>query len=265
MQLHYTDIGTGKAIVFIHGMASSLRYWDDYISVLSKTHRVIALDLLGFGHSPKPKGEYDTDNHVDAINQTLEQLKLTEPFILTGHSMGALIALRLAATRPESVSKLVLIGMPVYKSPEEARTSITRSKRILKLAYYGRSSQFLCNLWCGLLRPISSRVATYYLKSLPKAVARESVLHTWCSYSQSMKGVIEAQRVRQDLTKLTMPIILLYGDRETDTVIQNVRELTELPKNIKVRTLAGAHHLPLEQPDEVMQIITGTQAGKLQS
>lgn len=261
MQLHYTDTGKGEPIVLFHGMASSLRYWDPYVGELSKTNRVIALDLLGFGHSPKPKGWYDTDTHVHAIRQTLAQLDLTGPYVLAGHSMGALIALRLAATDPDSVARLVLIGMPIYKNREEAQANISKSKKLLKWAYYGGTSRVLCTLWCSLLRPISSRAAKYYLKSLPKSVAQESVLHTWHSYSESMSGVIETQTVRQDLDKLTIPTTLLYGDRESDIVLGNVRSLTGLKKHIGIRMLSGTHHLPLEKPGEVMRYVTGQATG----
>lgn len=57
-RLRFVDVGKGPPVVLIHGFASSLETWDLLIPELSKTHRVIALDLKGFGWSDRPEGDY---------------------------------------------------------------------------------------------------------------------------------------------------------------------------------------------------------------
>lgn len=257
MKLHYVDKGQGKTIIFIHGMASSSRYWDYYMEHLSKTNRVIAIDLLGFGQSPKPRGNYDTDTHVTAILDTIHELKIKEPFVLVGHSMGALITLRMAAKNLELISRLVVFGLPVYKNEQEVKESITKSKKLLNWAYYGRSSNLLCTSWCKLLRPVSSRVAPFYLRTLPRQVAEDSVLHTWNSYSESLKNVITKQSVDKDIQALKMPALIIMGKREDKTVLKNIQNLSPLPNNVNLILHEGSHHLPLENPSHSIGWILG--------
>lgn len=114
MILNYTDTGDGEPILLLHGMAASLRYWDPYIEDLAATNRVIAIDLMGFGRSPQSSESYTPEAHTAAIQETLESLNILEPVVLIGHSMGALIALKLATLFPSKVSKLILISLPIY-------------------------------------------------------------------------------------------------------------------------------------------------------
>jgi len=255
MLLYYQDKGRGTPVVLLHGMAASHHYWDSYASLLAPKHRVLSLDLLGFGRSPMPTtATYTYEEHLASILETLEAAGLKQPFILVGHSMGALLALRLAATYLGKVSKLVLLNMPIYRNEGEARADITKSKKRLRLLYYGPSSRFVCTLWCRLMRPLSKRLAPYYLRRLPKAVAQDSVLHTWQSYAQSLHNVIEQQHVQKDLYALPMPVQILYGNRDDQTVLANVRRLG-LKKNMTLQIVPGTHNIVLEKPNFVADVI----------
>ena len=76
---------------------------------------MIAIDLLGFGESPAPDdATYTIAEHEAALARTIDSLRLREPFVLVGHSMGSLIAARYAATHPRRLRKLVLVSPPVY-------------------------------------------------------------------------------------------------------------------------------------------------------
>lgn len=225
---------------------------------LSKSHRVVAVDLLGFGLSPKPKDvRYDAATHIASIMETLEKAGIGEPFILAGHSMGALLSLKLALRYPEKVRRLVLISMPIYASPEECMEQITKGARSRKIAYYGWTSKLLCSTWCGLLRPLSKHAARLYLKHQPPHVAEDSVYHSWQAYSESLEYVIAHQSVNEDLQKLKMPVELLYGDKESPMTHKYLKKL-ELPKNVHTLIAPGTHNLPLETPQRVSKsIISG--------
>ncbi|MEO7617816.1 MAG: alpha/beta hydrolase [Candidatus Saccharibacteria bacterium] len=256
MMLHSTQQGTGKPILFLHGMAASMNYWNPYLSLLSDNHKVIAVDLLGFGHSPQSKSGYSVQAHCQAIKDTLDSLNINEPITIVGHSMGALLALQYSINYPDSVSKLVLLSMPIYKNPAEAKLSITKSKKIITYAYYGPTSHIFCTTWCYLLRPLSKRLAHLYLPLLPRQVARDSVLHSWRSYSESLHNLIEIQSVESDLAKLKLPITIIYGDDEDKTVLRNMQPLKLLGKNVKIHVINGSHNVPLEQAEIISELIS---------
>jgi len=255
MRLNYTETGKGSPVVLLHGMAASRRYWDNLMPLLAPKHRAIAVDLLGFGLSPKPRAAmYTPTEHIGSIMETLRNIGLEGSFTLVGHSMGALLALQLAATHPKRVDKLVLLNPPVYKNATQAKGSVTKTKKRLRLLYYGPSSRLACTLWCRLLRPLSKHVAPLYLKHLPRAVAQDTVLHSWQSYTRSLHNVIQDQQVQKDLSRLTMPVEILYGDRDSRIILSNARAL-KLSTNIRLAIEAGTHNLPLENPSLIAKTI----------
>lgn len=254
MLLNYVDEGSGPVIVAIHGMAGSLRYWEKLSPDLLKSHRVIRIDLLGFGHSPASQHGYQTGDHVRAIEETLQHLGVVDGLTLVGHSMGALIALRYAVTRPKQLRRLVLLSMPVYTTQAQAREDITKSKKRYRYIYYGLGSRLVCTLWCRLLRPISRRVAPLYLPKQPKHVAEDSVLHSWRAYSESMHQVIERQAVQNDLQSVLIPTDLVYGLGDSEIVLSNAQAL-HLKSNMELTVIPGGHNFPLEHPRRVADFI----------
>ena len=254
VMLHYVDEGSGPVIVALHGMAGSLRYWEALSADLSKEHRLIRLDLLGFGHSPASKKGYRPVDHVRAIEETLQRLGVTEAFTLVGHSMGALIALNYATTHPKRLQDLVLISMPIYSSAAQAREDITKSKKRYRYAYYGRGSKLLCTVWCRWLRPISRNIAPLYLRNQPRHVAQDSVLHSWRAYSESMRDVIEQQQVTSDIQELRVPARLVYGASDSEIVLANAKALRLNPRTT-LTLLPGGHNIPLEHPQIITHLI----------
>src|SRR5690606_18635077 len=92
--------------------------FEKLVPMLTDRHRVISIDLLGFGGSvAPPKTRFTLEDHVDSLSRTLGSLRLRSPFILVGHSMGSLISSRYAATHPWRLSRLVLVSPPIYVSP----------------------------------------------------------------------------------------------------------------------------------------------------
>ena len=255
MLLNFTDTGQGPTIVLLHGMAGSLRYWEELIPELRKSHRVIAIDLLGFGQSPKPKDvTYTAETHLASIEETLHSIGISQPLTLVGHSTGALLALKLANRSPELVNRLFLFSLPIYKSPAEAKQDITRGGKLRELAYFGPTSRFLCTAWCKTLRPITRHLAPLYLKGLPKRVAQDSLLHTWQSYAQTLDQVVVHQDAKSDLVDIAAPTEVIYGDKESPIIANNFRNL-KLSQNIRLQTISGRHNLAIDNKERVLEIL----------
>jgi len=114
VKIAYIDVaprggGNGQTIIFIHGLGSYLRFWEEQINFFSeKGYRVLALDLPGYGKSEKPATfEYTPDNFGDVVLEFISKLGINRP-ILNGHSMGGQTALSFAIRYPDKLSGLVL-------------------------------------------------------------------------------------------------------------------------------------------------------------
>ena len=122
--LHTITGGVGPPLVLIHGVAGSAMVWDRIAPLLQPHFSVIRMDLLGYGHSPKPRVPYTPYRHVAAIRRTLSQWDIGAPYAFVGLSMGSTLMFEYAERWPEDVSDLVAIGFPYYPSEAAARAGL---------------------------------------------------------------------------------------------------------------------------------------------
>ena len=108
--IHYQDRGQGDTVILMHGIFSALQTWDGWTEELSKTHRVIALDMPGFGLTggPEELDDFNEEHALDAFEGFVNKLDLNT-VSLAGNSLGGYIAARYAARHPGRVDKLILL------------------------------------------------------------------------------------------------------------------------------------------------------------
>ncbi|XP_077234501.1 putative lysophospholipase BODYGUARD 4 [Tasmannia lanceolata] len=125
---------SAENVIFLHGFLSSSSFWTETVFPnLSENaklnYRLFAVDLLGFGRSPKPSdSKYRLNEHVEMIERSvLEPLRLAS-FHLVAHSMGCIIALALATKHLNSVKSITLIATPYFPSTKEnaSHTALNR-------------------------------------------------------------------------------------------------------------------------------------------
>lgn len=119
VRLHYLEWpGDGPPVVCLHGITANAHSFLRLAEGLAPAHRVVALDLRGRGGSDKPEDGYDIGTHVQDVAGVLERLEIA-PAAVVGWSLGAKVALGLAAMRPELVARVVAIDPPV-ETPAES-------------------------------------------------------------------------------------------------------------------------------------------------
>jgi pimeloyl-ACP methyl ester carboxylesterase len=102
-----SETGQGRPLVLLHGVGASRVIWRHVVPTLSEDRRVLAPDLPGFGESDPAGSGFELEAVALALGSALED-RAGEPFDLVGNSLGGAVALELALTRPELVSRLVL-------------------------------------------------------------------------------------------------------------------------------------------------------------
>lgn len=109
VKTHYVEAGIGEPLILLHGVGRSLEDWSENILPLAQHHRVIALDLVGYGRSDKPAMKYSVGYLVDFVGQFMDALGLTTASLM-GNSMGGAVSLQFALAYPLRVSRLVLVA-----------------------------------------------------------------------------------------------------------------------------------------------------------
>ncbi len=187
----------------LHGIASSSVTFERLVPLVEPYHRVIAVDLLGFGESPAPpESEYTVEQHTASLARSIRKLRLREPFVLVGHSMGALIASRYAATHPSKVRKLVLVSPPLYLPTIAIGSPGDRTT----MGLYFRLYEFLRENKEFTIRAAAGLARLSPIKNLLDVSERN-----WRAFVLSLQNSIESQTTLADLATVQAPIELIYG------------------------------------------------------
>ena len=105
----YQDVGSGEALLLLHGMAGSSETWRAVIPQLSRRYRVVAPDLIGHGQSAKPRGDYSLGAFAVWLRDLLDELGVTRATIV-GHSLGGGVAMQFVYQHPDYCQRLILIS-----------------------------------------------------------------------------------------------------------------------------------------------------------
>ena len=243
---------TGMRVIFLHGVGASGRYWYAVADRLTDVDsRLYLVDLLGFGRSPKPDVLYRPTDHLAALDHWRSSAGLAdEPFVLIGHSVGAIFAAQWALHAP--VAGLILVGLPVYDDPVEVRRHLSELSAINRLTL-GASplGQAVCSVMCHT-RPLWQLLAPYLAPGVPPQVARDAVQHTWTSLSGTLDHCIFGVGSEQRRLLTGIPVVLIHGTADRSAPIENVRQLVARSGGPRLVELAGGgHDLPLSHPDEI--------------
>ena len=218
---------TGAPIVFLPGMTGSTTYWREagVLSLADEGAQVLLVDELGFGRSPWPDGEYALEDHLGAIERTLESRGAQGGVILVGHSFGAMLAAEYSARHADSVRQVILFGTPLYRNPAEARQRVGEMSALAGLtARNGRLAHFMCFLHTALL-PATARLAPLLRRDLPPAVVADGTLHFWPSLRGSVRNVVLRHSIESALATLGSKVTFVHGRRDAITPLARVREV----------------------------------------
>lgn len=129
-RVNYAEIGEGPPIVFVHGLGGCWQNWLENMPHISERgHRVIALDLPGFGASPMPGWKLSIPRYGELLGDFCEQLE-TGTCTLVGNSMGGFVAAEVAVGEPEWVERLVLVSSAGISHAKMRREPVVTGARI---------------------------------------------------------------------------------------------------------------------------------------
>lgn len=240
----------GPPVLLLHGLVAAGFYWGGAYDRLAAGHRLVVPDLLGFGRSPRPASGYGPDGHADAVRTCLADLGIDEPVVIGAHSLGTLIALRLAATSPERVRGIAAFGPPLYPDRRSARAHVGATSPMSRLFVLpGRSAERVCRWVCGH-RAVAARLASVIRPELPPEIAADAVQHTWTSYSSTLQEVILDAGAAAWLPQVRCPLHLVAGTRDPVVDHHFVRRVARTHDTVELDERPGHHDLPLSRPED---------------
>ena len=253
--LHYLESGRGRdAVVLVHGFGGHTYSFRYLVPDLARDHRVVAVDLKGFGYSERPrKSDYSLSAQARLVARLMDMLGIQRASVV-GHSMGGEVAMRIAAGWPERVEKLVLAAsVSGERIPTLPVTPLIKPLLSLFARLFGR--------WLFRRMFYDPRNATNEVLGAYRAPARIRG-----SRDATYQVVRDFRRDKAvPFERIAAPVLILWAARERIVPRWGLRRLRKHFPRADVITIERAGHLLLEeQPencnDAIRHFLTGKQA-----
>jgi pimeloyl-ACP methyl ester carboxylesterase len=257
ISIHYEDQGYGQPLILIHGYGASTYSWRHVLPYFSKSYRVIAIDLKGFGLSDKP-----TDSDYSVLEQSrivyeFIRVHRLEDVILAGHSLGGAVSLLAYLMQSDQgahhISKLILIDTASYQQDLPLFISILRVPIISELSLFLTSSNFksrmiLRKAFFDHSKITEEMVATYgaYL-SLPGA--SQALIKT--AKQMLPSNLLE---ISERYKSIDIPVLLIWGENDEIIPLEVGRKLAGNIPNSKLVVVPNCGHVPQEEcPNQAIE------------
>jgi pimeloyl-ACP methyl ester carboxylesterase len=218
-------------VLFIHGIGTSSAAWDQVIAGLPNDVEALAVDLLGFGKSPRPGwASYDTKTQARALLATVSRQFPRQRLILVGHSLGALVAVEFTKRYPWLVESLILCSPPFY-ADDEARSVYSgeaRLKQMYKLISR-HPEEFVT---------VSAMAIKLGIINKEFAVDEENV----SSYMAALNASIINQTALSDAQTIKKPMTIIHGSFDLVVINKHLKQLAQ-QDNVKLKTILAGHEI----------------------
>ncbi len=244
-RVHFLDYGSGPVLVLVllHGMAASWKWWLENLPTLGMHHRIIAVDLPGFGDSDPLPFPAEMSSHARTVLALMDALDIGQATV-TGHSMGGLIALEIALAEPDRVRELVLVdagGAPM----SEQRLSVVLVVLRLFCAILRRGfvrDALIRHSWARRIVLVGGfrdpRVVTPELAAqIMPGFSAPGFLNAVAAAGRAVRAVVPES--------ISCPTLLVWGDRDLVAPVRGAQDLYERLADAELVVLRGVGHTPM--------------------
>jgi pimeloyl-ACP methyl ester carboxylesterase len=259
VRLAVNDTGQGQPVILIHGLGTNSYTWHHIAPELAKTHRVVTIDLKGFGASEKPlEGSYTVRAQADLVQEVIEAKGLRD-VTLIGHSYGGGISLLLALDDTKAadkrISRLVLLDSIAY--PQETPLFFD----LLQVPVIGDLSMSMIPADVQIEQAL--RLAyEEHTAITPEAIARYSapLATTGGKHAlvETIRNIVpeDIEIIARQYPDITVPTLIVWCNRDRVVPIELGQRLAANMPNAGLRIVRGCGHAPQEEkPAETLEVI----------
>lgn len=255
--LHVSDRGRApgpdvETFVLLHGYGASSFTWRHWLPELERRGRVLAVDLLGFGGSPKPEeGAYDPVGQAGLVLDALESLGVSR-VTLVGHSLGGGVAIMTAlglqaAGRPPA--RLVMVAGAAYRQRIPPFVRCARYPRLVDLAFRAVGPRFVVR---QVARPIvydPASITNEFVEGHAEPLTRPGAVHALLTCAARIAPP-DIDAITARYAALAMPTLLLWGRHDRVVPPSIGSRLARTLPNARLHTLERCGHIPQEEVPE---------------
>jgi pimeloyl-ACP methyl ester carboxylesterase len=243
--LGVVDQGRGKPLLLVHGFPLDHSMWGAQIEAFSRTHRVLAPDLRGFGASDVTAGTVTMADMADDLARLLEALVVAEPVVLCGLSMGGYVGWQFWRRHAAKLERLILCDTRAASDTRE----VARGRELMAAQVEQEGAGVAADALLGkLFAPQTCRQRPELLE-----ITRQVILSTAsAAIAAAQRGMAQRPDMTSVLPMINTPTLLLGGQYDSISPPQEMEAISRAMPSAEFVLIDQAGHMaPVEQPDEV--------------
>ena len=244
-KISYTDSGKGAVVVLLHGFLENKHMWKEIIPVISRNKRVLAIDLLGHGHTECLGYIHPMELMADAVAAVLKTLRIRK-ITLIGHSMGGYVSLALSEKNPEMIRGLCLLNSTATSDDNSRKKLRERANKMAQINLSNIVRMSFINLFSEKSKEVFNPEIQLALSE-----ALQTSLHGYRACQEGMK--IRPNRLTVLKNNQFKKLFILGEKDPVLPVNKGIKEAEETQS--KTVVLSGGHMSHIENSDKLIKVL----------
>ena len=257
-EVNYCELGEGPAILFVHGLGASWQSWLEQLPEFAASHRVVAMDLPGFGYSESPSEDISIEYYARWTAQFMDVLGI-ESAAVVGNSMGGFVSAELAIKVPARVQRLVFVSAAIFWQNRR------RAQPLVQLARM--SDAVVARALVRATDDIATRRRLRYAAlatagfRYPQYVSDE-LAHEMVRSARRTDGFLPALQalagydLEKELPKISCPTLIVWGANDQLVSVKDAERLEDLIPDSRREVFERTGHVAmLERPERFNRLL----------
>ena len=240
IDLHLVEDGRGMPVLLVHGFPLDHSMWQPQIDGLKGEFRIIAPDLRGFGQSGVTSGTVTMEQFADDLAALLDALKIQEPIVFCGLSMGGYIAWQFWRRHAQRLRALVLCDTRAVADTEEAaRGRVSTAQQVVTAGLSSLAESMIPKLFAEPTRTerkdVVEATRRVILSSPPEGIAA------------ALRGMAARPDVTKELPEIKVPTLVVCGEHDVISPVAEMRKIATAIPHASFEVIPQAGHMcPIE-------------------
>lgn len=257
VHLYAEEHGHGRPLLLLHGLGASTFTWRNLIPDLARSHRVIAIDLKGFGKSEKPfTNAYTPYDHANLVLDFVRRRGLKN-LTIVGHSyggaIGMLVTLRLNETSPGRVRDLILMNAPTYRQPGTTFVKFMNAPIVPYAALLLTPPEI--STWLSLDEVQASKLSYEEVRGYAAPFYDPAARHALITTARRIEPH-DIDRLTQKYPEVRQPALIIWCENDRTVPVETGIRLAKALPRAHLKVLDGCGHVPQdERPETVLRLM----------
>jgi pimeloyl-ACP methyl ester carboxylesterase len=238
-RMRYIDRGGGPTVLLLHGFASAIEAWGPVLPALLPRHRVIAVDLMGFGWTDRPPGDYSPLGQARRVLALLDQ-RGVQKISVVAHSWGSSVALAMAQIAPDRIRRIAIYDGFVF---DDQKPTLFRWAKVggigellFALFYKERPEDKLALAFYD-----PTRISQRFVDEVEHALDRPGTTAAALAAIRAM----DLSALEAGYSKVQQPVLLLWGREDKVTPLAAGERLASLLRRARLVVYPRCGHFPM--------------------